>query len=324
MDSMDDCNICLELYDENIRPRSLPCGHSYCVDCIGKLIKRNLLECPTCKKSHRASSPLDFPINFGMEAVISNLRYVRKQKATKKSERVTFTKQPGNASDKLMSIFKEQKESLREQIRHSKHLQRQLEAYESFLSGREAHHLKLRASNDEVVQLITAECQKVVALKQEGLEHATEAQDMLDNFQTYTATRDIATAIDEIQKSSDTIQNWRASCEGQVPNDDTAKYSNKILRDIQDVIKSIKGHDDATLVHETETGNWYNPFATISLTELQKKSKATKNALEKGHIYAIQNREGRFRAAKVTARDGRTFLHHLEDKRPPQHVQTIV
>lgn len=60
-----ECPVCAEVYAERLRrPRSLPCGHTFCEACLNKQFDRQKLQCPTC----RASSPLvavtELPINF--------------------------------------------------------------------------------------------------------------------------------------------------------------------------------------------------------------------------------------------------------------------
>ena len=52
------CSVCLEDYEEDGDhiPRLLPCTHTLCEACIKHLIKDNKLECPECRKQHKASN----------------------------------------------------------------------------------------------------------------------------------------------------------------------------------------------------------------------------------------------------------------------------
>jgi WD40 repeat protein len=53
-----DCEICLEKYDKQVRiPMTIiPCGHTYCSDCLSKL-KRQINKCPKCKQQITSKKP---------------------------------------------------------------------------------------------------------------------------------------------------------------------------------------------------------------------------------------------------------------------------
>ena len=48
-----ECSVCCELYDDqNICPRMLGCGHSFCTGCLEHLLTQaadNEILCPTCR-----------------------------------------------------------------------------------------------------------------------------------------------------------------------------------------------------------------------------------------------------------------------------------
>ena len=45
-----ECAICLDIFKD---PRRLPCGHSFCADCLDKLVeRRESFDCPICKEKH--------------------------------------------------------------------------------------------------------------------------------------------------------------------------------------------------------------------------------------------------------------------------------
>ena len=51
-----ECSICCERFDEQQRcPRLLSCGHSFCSNCLDKLLNEKAINCPTCR--HAASVP---------------------------------------------------------------------------------------------------------------------------------------------------------------------------------------------------------------------------------------------------------------------------
>ena len=71
-----ECNVCLNEWDEHkCIPRMLPCGHSYCGDCLSLLYKPSSqdLSCPKCMVIHKLAS-LDklaevFPKNWALIAL---------------------------------------------------------------------------------------------------------------------------------------------------------------------------------------------------------------------------------------------------------------
>lgn len=49
-DSLVLCELCFETYNaEERKPLVLNCGHTYCKECINKIMKSNPKLCPTCK-----------------------------------------------------------------------------------------------------------------------------------------------------------------------------------------------------------------------------------------------------------------------------------
>jgi len=71
-----ECNVCLnEWNEERCVPRMLPCGHSYCGDCLTLLYKQSKTEisCPKCMKAHKLASlsllETAFPKNWALIAL---------------------------------------------------------------------------------------------------------------------------------------------------------------------------------------------------------------------------------------------------------------
>lgn len=46
------CAICLESWAKK-DARTLPCHHTFCFDCLKRLIVRSRMECPLCRKIYR-------------------------------------------------------------------------------------------------------------------------------------------------------------------------------------------------------------------------------------------------------------------------------
>ncbi|CAL4075325.1 unnamed protein product [Meganyctiphanes norvegica] len=70
-----ECNVCLDQYnDDDRRPHSLHCGHTYCSKCIDRYIEHQMFKCPTCRKFHFVSSANDFPPNYDLQAAVQHFK----------------------------------------------------------------------------------------------------------------------------------------------------------------------------------------------------------------------------------------------------------
>lgn len=45
-----ECDLCMEMFSVDRKPRILHCGHSYCGPCLHKLSVRNTIQCPDCQQ----------------------------------------------------------------------------------------------------------------------------------------------------------------------------------------------------------------------------------------------------------------------------------
>lgn len=80
-----ECKICFALYDETHLPKSLPCGHSFCVDCITVGVNQQLLQqnssapcehwrCPLCHFNTglaNAAVIMKLPTNFSLVDIMN-------------------------------------------------------------------------------------------------------------------------------------------------------------------------------------------------------------------------------------------------------------
>ena len=63
-----ECSICCELFDDQTRcPRLLSCGHSFCSDCLEKLLNEKTINCPTCRNAVSVPAGVaGLPKNFAL------------------------------------------------------------------------------------------------------------------------------------------------------------------------------------------------------------------------------------------------------------------
>jgi len=75
LDQIGSCSICFERYEENGKkePRNLPCGHTFCLDCVSQIVTRPDPVCPVCRKGLQSKSLDSYPKNFSVIQIITTL-----------------------------------------------------------------------------------------------------------------------------------------------------------------------------------------------------------------------------------------------------------
>lgn len=64
MEQIFECGICFKAYNHNDKkPISLPCGHSFCFECLKQLYKHQMIKCPYDKIAHH-NIPENLPVNY--------------------------------------------------------------------------------------------------------------------------------------------------------------------------------------------------------------------------------------------------------------------
>ncbi|KAK4308829.1 hypothetical protein Pmani_019506 [Petrolisthes manimaculis] len=70
-----ECGICFTLFDDiERRPRTLPCGHTFCTSCLIVLLETKNLTCPSCRVKHRTRKINKIPINYNLEEILRQQR----------------------------------------------------------------------------------------------------------------------------------------------------------------------------------------------------------------------------------------------------------
>ncbi|CAL4142623.1 unnamed protein product, partial [Meganyctiphanes norvegica] len=65
------CPNCLMMYDDSqYSPRKLPCGHTFCIDCIDETLNNDNVKCGICGVDHKTLAAADFPVNVVIEELI--------------------------------------------------------------------------------------------------------------------------------------------------------------------------------------------------------------------------------------------------------------
>ena len=66
MDSIFECGVCFKQYNHSEKkPLSLPCGHTFCLECLRQINKHSIIKCPFDKIAHHVSAD-NLPVNYAV------------------------------------------------------------------------------------------------------------------------------------------------------------------------------------------------------------------------------------------------------------------
>ena len=93
------CNICLEEYKNNFNsektPRILSCGDTFCTQCLKKMRKNNIIECPICRKENfdeiEKITVNKFIIDLINDKILSAIKYLENQEVKADSPDYKFS-----------------------------------------------------------------------------------------------------------------------------------------------------------------------------------------------------------------------------------------
>lgn len=102
------CQICFEPFKQNIRiPKLLPCGHSFCNDCITALKFNSICicKCPICRHSFPLRYDTKFPTNYSLLDLLDRLQssFMTKQSDDMALKNEIILPSTTNKSNKLKS-----------------------------------------------------------------------------------------------------------------------------------------------------------------------------------------------------------------------------
>ncbi|XP_069192069.1 tripartite motif-containing protein 59-like [Procambarus clarkii] len=239
----EECSVCYNDYDDNqLRPRTLPCGHTFCSQCIDNAIKNGQLTCPSCRGQHAATAATQFPISYGMEAL------VRKLKNIQETQEKTVP-----AKKKFRSMLQEQKSSISSLIKSCEEVLSQLGEYRGQLGDWKTHHLQLQdrlyalvEQNKSAMKLLELEDTSVVDMTTQGEEGKTQLQAMLGNLDTVNTLQEVDTTIDTADECSTKIKDWLEKCQELFPDVKTVHTSVKVQETIREALEMTTMETGAT------------------------------------------------------------------------------
>nr|XP_045587354.1 uncharacterized protein LOC123749290 [Procambarus clarkii] len=316
-----ECSVCFNNYDDNqLRPRTLPCGHTFCSQCINNANKNGQLTCPSCRAEHAATAATQFPINYGMEALI------RKLKGIEVVPEKTLTAKPIKApargiSKKLHSMVEEQKNSISSLITSCEEVLSQLGEYRGQLGDWKTHHLQLQdklyalvEQNKSAMKLLELEDTSVVDMTTQGEEGKTRLQAMLGTLDTVNTAQEVFMIINEVDQCNMDVENWLKKSQELFPNVKTVHTSVKVQETIREALEMMT----------TETGATADPVHLgDSASDLRRMREPVKRLVEAGRVVAVQEDQDGRRSARITLQDGQLYLHPLLRQPTPAHAHTL-
>ncbi|XP_069161508.1 tripartite motif-containing protein 59-like [Procambarus clarkii] len=231
----EECSVCYNDYDDNqLQPRTLPCGHTFCSQCIDNAIKNGQLNCPSCRAEHAATAATLFPINYGMEALIRKLKGIEVVPGVTVPAKPIKTPARG-ISKKLRSLVQEQKSIISSLITSCEEVLSQLGEYRGQLGDWKTHHLQLQdrlyalvEQNKSAMKLLELEDTSVVDMTTQGEEGKTQLQAMLGSLNTVNTLQEVDTTIDTADECSMKVEDWLKKCQELFPDVKTVHTSVKV------------------------------------------------------------------------------------------------
>ncbi|XP_069191062.1 tripartite motif-containing protein 5-like [Procambarus clarkii] len=231
----EECSVCFNDYDDNrLRPRTLPCGHTFCSQCIDNAIKNGQLTCPSCRAEHVATAATQFPISYAVEAFVRKLKNI--QLTTEEVVPAKSSEGPTRGiSKKLRSLVQEQKSIISSLITSCEEVLSQLGEYQGQLGDWKTHHLQLQdrlyalvEQNKSAMKLLELEDTSVVDMTTQGEEGKTQLQVMVGSLDTVNTPQEVDTTIDTADECSMKVEDWLQKCQELFPNVKTVHTSVKV------------------------------------------------------------------------------------------------
>ncbi|XP_066972004.1 uncharacterized protein [Macrobrachium rosenbergii] len=327
MESVDTCQLCYEVYDEETRrPRILPCGHSYCTDCISKLIMNGRLTCPECNTNVVASDSSQIPVNYGMERCISVM---------KEKKFCTICKlQPPNKIRTMQDMIDSQKSSALNLLLSSEALESQLSNYQQFLENSIEKHKELAIKlhekavwHESIVKKMTEEQEKTKGSQEQVILYSENMRANLPELDCADSNKAISIAVAKVTETFGDLTNCLSKCQAELPHPSIALSQKGLMKSVavlheedshkyeEDFCASILSSSHLTILEKLTLCS----KGKISFTVEQLKSDPDtwKKIIKSGRVFAVSSVNGRDRFAALSMKDGQVYLHCLQDQEVP-------
>ncbi|XP_069192089.1 uncharacterized protein [Procambarus clarkii] len=306
----EECSVCFNDYDDNrLRPRNLPCGHTFCSQCIDNAIKNGQLTCPSCRAEHAATAATQFPISYAVEALVRKLKNI--QLTTEEVVPAKPSEGPARGISKtLHSLVQEQK---------------------------------------SIISSLITSCEEdtsVVDMTTHGEEGKTQLQAMLGNLDTGNTAQEVFMTINEVDQCNMEVENWLKKCQELFPDVKTVHTSVKVpplmfvsVMTVQETIREALemtttetgatgdpvhlGDSASSIMNKVQEITGEIPQKQLTVEDLRRMREPVKRLVEAGRVLAVQEDQDGRRSARITLQDGQLYLHPLLRQPTPAHAHTL-
>lgn len=347
----DECPVCLTAYNDTTqRPRTIPCGHTFCTACINGLIKeQGPVTCPTCRREHVVPEVGEFPVSYTIEALIRRLRGATSA-LDEFMKSVTESSQNGQTGLSKTIRFKlqEQEAKALATIRTCREVQTQLSQYQTTLvdwnerqQNLEDRLQSLVAQSKGARVLVQQEESNVVGKKEQVQQGEQQLQALLQTLRTVTTDQEAEATSIHVARCIDMEKQRAEECRRLFPDVHTVTTISKVWEASNAALEAAatfqaarekegarasatEDHDlltspDTSIVDRLQT--LLTP--TLHAEDLRNLTQPARSLLRAGLVFAIHHQKGRSRHASISLEDGRLFLHSLQDQPLPSRAVTL-
>lgn len=350
-DNAEDCPVCLTTFDDTIRrPRTLPCGHTFCTLCINGLKTQGQVTCPTCRLAHVVPKAGQFPVSYITETFMKKLRDTSLTYTPPKAESGEPTPSlgseygPDGLSTAIRSMLQEQEAKILAAISACQEAQAQLNHYQTTLMDWSEHQQKLEDRLQALVDqskgarvLVRQEELHVEAKKHQVQQGEQQLHSLLQALRAASTRQEAFEAIDEGDLHTAEERQRVEECHRMFPDVHTVTTITRVREASSAALEaatttqaeSAPASDarDSSLpaIPESSITDRLKAMMTpvLKVENLRSLTHPARRLLQAGLVYGIHQHKERRRYSMITLEDGRQYLHALQDQPPPTSAVTV-
>lgn len=107
-----ECSVCYSTFDSHEhRPRTLPCGHTFCTTCIEGVVDRtsSTARCPSCRAFSFATFAEQFPVSYIAEALMTQLEKMKMKRGAGAEGEQEFSESGGEEREVERRLLQKEK-----------------------------------------------------------------------------------------------------------------------------------------------------------------------------------------------------------------------